>query len=344
MEHFQPNALTISRGPDWTNRRRFNEAVLSAGKLHPFAPAFLTLVQDEVRSYRQARTNTFSWQDADNLFRHVTLQVIFGPSAREDRVLTDSLDHLLYQSNRLIALRPSRSFDNLYGRIRTYLDAPTPDSLVWLCKQTFADERTHVENQLPHWMFAMKDTLALNTVYTLALIASHPEVAARLSLEQARSPRRTAESLDQSRYLEGCVQDAMRLWPTTPMLVRQVIATDLLGGELVLPGTQVLIWNPFNHRDKAASPSADQFCPERWKSGNTNYQYNHFSNGPQLCAGKDLALFLAKAVLSELLDGETWTLRHPQLSKYKPIPSSLNPFRVAFDRRPRQSTPASPLE
>ena len=32
MEHFQPDALTISRNPEWADRRRFTEAVLDTGK------------------------------------------------------------------------------------------------------------------------------------------------------------------------------------------------------------------------------------------------------------------------------------------------------------------------
>src|SRR5215813_3001877 len=31
MSHFQPNAVTISRGDQWKDRRRFNEAVLNTG-------------------------------------------------------------------------------------------------------------------------------------------------------------------------------------------------------------------------------------------------------------------------------------------------------------------------
>jgi hypothetical protein len=51
MAAFQPNALTISRGDLWTNRRRFAEAVLDTeAPLHRLAPQFLTVVRDEAHT------------------------------------------------------------------------------------------------------------------------------------------------------------------------------------------------------------------------------------------------------------------------------------------------------
>jgi len=36
--HFQPDAVTISRGDEWRERRRFNESVLATGHgLHQYA-------------------------------------------------------------------------------------------------------------------------------------------------------------------------------------------------------------------------------------------------------------------------------------------------------------------
>jgi cytochrome P450 len=49
MRVFQPNAATISRGEDWRDRRRFNEAVLDfAQPVHKYAEGFLDLIREEV--------------------------------------------------------------------------------------------------------------------------------------------------------------------------------------------------------------------------------------------------------------------------------------------------------
>ena len=77
----------------------------------------------------------------------------------------------------------------------------------------------------------------------------------------------------------------MRLWPTTPMLVRETVVQTLCTGEAVPLGTQVLILNSFNHRDSERDPWAHSFAPEQWAGGTTNPFFNHLSSGPQVCRG-----------------------------------------------------------
>ncbi len=49
MSHFQPQALTLSRGEEWRDRRNFAESVLAAReRLHPSALRFVDVVADEI--------------------------------------------------------------------------------------------------------------------------------------------------------------------------------------------------------------------------------------------------------------------------------------------------------
>ncbi len=45
--------------------------------------------------------------------------------------------------------------------------------------------------------------------------------------------------------LEGCLQEAMRLWPTTPLLARETTRETELAGEKLQEGTQVMLVNVF---------------------------------------------------------------------------------------------------
>ena len=55
MAAFQPDALTISRGDLWRNRRRFAEAVLDTGSpLHRLAADSLAVAGDEAARSRRA--------------------------------------------------------------------------------------------------------------------------------------------------------------------------------------------------------------------------------------------------------------------------------------------------
>src|SRR5439155_4358037 len=102
-------------------------------------------------------------------------------------------------------------------------------------------------------------------------------------------------------YVAGCLQEAMRLWPTTPMIVREAAVQTLYGGEAIATGTALVIHNGLNHRDSQRDPYADWFAPERWASGAPSPLYNHLSSGTQVCAGYNLAVFLAQAVIATLL-------------------------------------------
>jgi cytochrome P450 len=108
------------------------------------------------------------------------------------------------------------------------------------------------------------------------------------------------------------------------------VVDDELAGIQLPVGTQVVILNSFTHRDEQIDKNADHFSPEIWLSGQTHDAFNHLSNGPQACAGKELALFIAKSVLSTLLEANSYTLTTPTLPAHGPIPQTFNPFVAQF--------------
>ncbi len=307
--------------------------MLDSGRLHRDADRFLQVIRDEIAPASGPAPALQTFDDFDELFARITRRIIFGDRARADAAITDLLRKLMREANRPLGLKKSPSFDDFNSRIRQYLIAAEPGSLAARCAQTPSLEETRVENQVPHWMFAMWETLGANAVRALALILAHPGADERVRHEMKAADLTTAAGIDGFKYLEGCVQEAMRLWPTTPMLVRETVVQALLDGEAVPTGTQVLILNSFNHRDHERYSLADSFAPETWADGTPNPLFNHLSSDTQLCAGKDLALFLAKAVLATLLDGRRLTLVHPKLDPNRPIPYAYDYFRVRFEAR-----------
>jgi cytochrome P450 len=330
LGRFQPNAVTISQGEEWQERRRFNEAVLDYGRLHRDADRFLQVVRDEITPASGPTPSVQTWDDFNGLFARITRRVLFGDAARGDEEITDLLHKMMRESNNPLGHKKSRYFDPFYLRIRKYLADAEPGSLAARCAQAPQTDATKAENQVPHWMFAMGETLATNTARALALILAHPVAEERVRRDMAGADLTTAAGIDALKYLEGCVQEAMRLWPTTPMLVREAVVQLLLDGEAVPTGTQVLILNSFNHRDRERYAWADSFAPERWLDGTPNPLFNHFSSGTQVCAGKDLALFLAKAVLATLLGRGPIALLGPKLDLNRPLPYAYDYFRVRF--------------
>jgi cytochrome P450 len=326
MDHFQPDALTISRGEEWRDRRVFNESVLAySERLHPLASRFLDVVRDEVERLRIGPQ--LEWEAFEGLWDQITLRVIFGDHARGDQELTDLLAKLMNEGQRLVgAGEPGDGFYEMYGKIERYLADPQEGSLVSLVPQAPQSDRTRVAHQVPHWMFAMRDTLGANAYRALAVIAADPSLCARVREELPEG----------GEVLEGVLHEVMRLWPTTPLLARETTRDVELGGVKLEEGTQVFMLNIFNHRRPEGIDDADRVVPERWMGDNpTEYRFNHLSNGTQDCPGGPLVLLLGKAVLARLLDEYSFKLLEPSLPAGGDQPTMLDFFAIRFEVDPR---------
>ncbi len=332
MSWFQPDAVAISRGEQWRDRRRFNEAVLATGRIHPDASEFVAAVVEEVERARRIDGDPDRWEWFEALFHRISMTVVLGPDTAGDGAVRCQLDALLREANRPAALRPRRSrhFAPLYDRLRSYLAEAREPGLAARCGQVPATAQTRVEGQLPHWLFASAETLAVNTIRALALITAHTEVETRVRAEIGRNHVSPA-GLAGCALLEGSLQEGMRLWPTTPILIREAVRPTFLGGVQLAPGDQVVILTAFHARDREAYPDADRFRPDAWSHGSPSPLFLHFGGGAQVCPGRDLALLLAKTVLAMLLRSHRFRLVGPALDPERPLPHAYDHFSVRFD-------------
>jgi cytochrome P450 len=261
--------------------------------------------------------------------------VIFGDRARCEQRLTQRHEKLMGEANRLVGHAPSDDYYELYGELERQLRDPEPGSLLAYFADAPHGDRTRVVQQIPHWMFAMRDTLAANTYRALAAIVSDPTVERRVREGMIGADLSDPRALDGMGYLDGCLHEAMRLWPTTPLLAREVVHDVTLAGERVPAGTQILILNVFNHRDVDHVEGANRWMPERWRAEREDYRFNHLSNGSQDCPGGPLVLLLGKAAIAQVLSRWSLTLEEPSLVSDGELPAMLDFFSVRFSVRPR---------
>jgi cytochrome P450 len=325
MAAFQPNALTISRTPLWQNRRRFAEAVLDTGQpMHRLAPAFLAVVAAE--SERLLAQPSLDWPAVNGAFQRITRRVVFGDSAADDVSVTAELGELMAAGNKMPG-RPADGYPPFVQRIQRYVDAAEPGSLCALVADAPYDGDTDVAGQLVHWLFAMGDTLAANVLRTLALLASHPLQTAEVRAELAGADLAEPKAVTALDFLTGCLLEAMRLWPTTQLFGRVTTADVRFPTGAVLPaGSQVLIHNLFNHRNRDRIGFADRFAPEEWATGTAgqDWSFNFFSHGPQGCPGADLALLLGTAFAGRLLERSDLRLSGAALDPGARLPHGLD--------------------
>jgi cytochrome P450 len=312
MSHFQPDALTISRGELWRNRRRFAESVLdTSSPQHRLGDRFAAVASEEVGAMLGDLSGPeLGWDPFQRCGWRITRRVVLGDAARDDEQLTDLLAAMMDEANKLPKEGESDHLEPFLKSIRGYLEAAEPGSLAGLVAEAPADEETRVERQLTHWLFAMGDTLFINAFRTLAMIATYPNRG----------------------DVEACLQETMRLWPTTPLLSRETLEETEWEGGTVPAGTQILISNTFNHRDRQRHEGANRFEPEAWTEGDraSDWSLNHFSHGPQGCPGASLALLVGTATLSSLLDRRQVRLLSPQLDPTRPMPEMLDFFQIRF--------------
>lgn len=334
MGHFQPESLTLSTGEEWRRRRRYNETVLETGSLHQLASGFLEIVRDEVSEALAGSGGALQWESFDRLFERLAVGVIFGRGERHERRLVGALHRLMRQSNRLVALRRSADFALLHDGIEAHLASPHPGSLMEVAARAAPDAAVRAGRQVPHWMFAMGGTLAVNAARALAVIAARPELEEGVRRELAGVELDDPRAVAGLTYLTGCLEEAMRLWPTTPLIAREAQHRVELAGVRLPAGSKALIPNTFNHRDPAAVEEAHGFRPERWRGEIEPYRFNHLSNGPQVCAGADLAVFLGVAVLARLLSASRFALAAPSVPAAGPLPFMFDHFTLRLEARP----------
>jgi cytochrome P450 len=317
MVAFQPDALTISRGETWRKRRRFTEAVLAGdGVPAELADRFTAVAREEAAALAarvSADDGALTWEPWNEAFRRIIRRVVLGDAAADDVEVSETLAAMMDEANGMPG-KTSPRYPGFISRLREYAAAGEEGSLVARFDEAPADAETSPLGQLPHWLFAGGDTLAINAFRALALIAADGRYTVNASEDE----------------LGACLEEAMRLYPTTTMLSRETLAETEWRGATVPAGTQVLIPNLFLHRDRDRFEYADRFAPDRWLSGEAceEWSFNHLSRGPQGCPGGALSVHLGKAALATVLGAAATVLEAPSLDPEKPLPHMLDFFGI----------------
>jgi cytochrome P450 len=323
LEHFQPDGVLISRGAERTDRRRFSEAVLDTARpVHALAGGLTDKVREEATAllHHAARRGLLTWDDFAVAWWRMVRRVVLGDGARDDHTVTDLLASLRRDAN-WAYLRPRRERvrARFAARVRAHLARGEAGSLASLVVSVPSSPVTAPEQQVPQWLFAF-DAAGMATFRALALLDAHPAYAA-----SAREESDTERPL-----LRACVLESVRLWPTTPAVLRETTTETVWGNGTLPAGTALVIFTPFFHRDDESLPYADRFEPDVWldPDGRGDWPLIPFSAGPVECPGRNLVLLTTSHFLSVLLSGAS--VRGGGLDPGAPLPATLSPFGLRF--------------
>ncbi|WP_024803567.1 cytochrome P450 [Nocardia sp. BMG51109] len=335
LRQFQPHGVLISDGPVRARRRAVNEAVLDTdAPMHRLAEPFAETIAEEAGGFIDAAVRrgqagagefiTGWWQ--------VVRRLVLGSAARDDDAITDELWRLRSAANWSFLVPPRRrQRDRFTARLYRYVEDAPPDSLAGALKQVPGEGAVDPVGQIPHWLFAF-DAAGIALTRAVALLATHPRQRAR-AMSDAADPARP----DLRQYLRACMLESVRLWPTTPIILRELTDdTTWRDGDdsfALAPDATVLITVPAFHRDPDLVPFANEFVPEVWLDGRAERypQLVPFSGGPAVCPGRNLVLFTTGTLLAHLLHALEFRLvSQPRPTPDEPLPLTFNNFGLSF--------------
>ncbi|GHH28953.1 cytochrome P450 [Lentzea cavernae] len=291
LAHFQPHGVLISEGPGREHLRALNERALRPENVPAEA-----IVRDEADLLTRHVTSTgeLTWESFNQAWWRIVRRIVLGNGARGDDQLTDDLKALRENANWAFLHPRQRGLrDRFQHRLDEHLARREEGSL--------AAQPGDLSGQVPHWLFAF-DAAGIVTLRALALGA---------------------------RGMNGILESA-RLWPTTPVILRESTEPTRWHGTWLPENTEFVVFTPFFHRDPDRLPFADSYAPEYW-DGPLDPAIVPFSAGPGVCPGRDLVLTVAATMLDTL--SEHLSVPSPGT----PLPATLNHFGIRVPAQPAGS-------
>src|SRR3954462_3832276 len=243
-------------------------------------------------------------------------------------------DYLRAEVERMVAVRRRRDQgrNDLVARLLAVTDPETGRSM---------SDRDVVDNLLT-FLVAGHETTALALTWSFYLLNLHPEIAARVVQEVEAVTQagllREAE-VEALSYTRQVVQEAMRLYPPAPVVVRAATRDVSLGADVIQAGSPPYIPIYAIHRHQLLWDEPDTFDPDRFAPEAVKvrhrYAYLPFGAGPRICIGMSFALLEAVLILATLLRSVRLELRPnyvPELKQRITLrPAAGMPMRL--DRR-----------
>ena len=171
------------------------------------------------------------------------------------------------------------------------------------------------------FLMAGYDTTALSLTWALYLISQSPEWEERIvaEVEQVAGQEPvTAEHVERLAVVQQVYNEALRLYPTAPVIVRDIVEDLEFEGITIPAGTIGIIPIYAIHRHHKLWSDPNRFDPSRFAIGEkqNRYQFLPFGAGPRICIGAAFATIEATIMLATFVRAARFEL----LPDFEPNP------------------------
>jgi cytochrome P450 len=233
-------------------------------------------------------------------------------------------------------LRGRRVLERLFTKlIRERRQAPGNDLLSQLCQakseegERFSDRE--ISDHMIFLMMAAHDTTTSSLSLVVHSLLENPTSLARVCDEvRARGGVRVRwDDRDKLPVLDGCFDEALRMFPPAPFLPRLTLRACTIAGLPVPANSPVAPSALVTHRLPEYWTAPDRFDPDRFSAPRSEHTahshlYYPFGGGAHVCMGLHFARIQVKAVLSELFG--RYDIRTPRPVRARRLSAVPIPF------------------
>ena len=327
------DSVFLTNGAQWRAQRRIIDPAFEGGRLREIMPSMQAAANaavDRIEEGLQEFEELTSYAAADVIFR-----TLFSIPITHDIAAEVFQEFRAYQRaqpilniaafiplSRWIPRFHSRATRRSAARIRNLITELTrqradqiaagtaPDDLATK-NMTTPDPETgrcfewrEMVDQVAIFFLAGHETSASALAWSLYLLAENQEVQTRLA-EEVRTHDLDIAGLSKMTLLRGVFREALRLYLTVPLMVRETTCPEAFR-DLTLPKGSQVVLSPWHlHRHERLWDDPDAFDPERYNTENGKSclrdAFIPFSAGARVCPGAGFAMIEGPLLIAAIL-------------------------------------------
>jgi cytochrome P450 len=116
----------------------------------------------------------------------------------------------------------------------------------------------------------------------------------------------TYSQINKLEYLNNCLRESMRLWPTVPVIARTT-TQEIEYDEIVIPERSLVQCNLYAIFHASWIHQPNEYIPERWSRGHELYDeklkemFMPFAEGHRNCIGQNMAMIQLKILIANII-------------------------------------------